>query len=874
MSFENAMGNSTSEMRSTVVADQSASTSRDRPRDGGAPPSKSPFKTASLSASPSYLAKPRPAGVQRPPRGVMEQDNTSPAPRTTPATDLTSPPLQEQQQKLARELQLTFCCSEACATSTVMAHYPDAEECQTIILAKMSAPFLLDVGMVSAQREYIDSLHQGLDVAFRDFPFLNGSAKPHEEKPQSIEIAARGEGSGRGLVSSPSAPIDWAEVRNRLFSANKAPLWYRHTGLELPGDIHDLRVYENAYQNLIVKEGLSYVIGCYAAGDGLVPVMDYVNARLSGESAESLARRMGFGDDVAGVLDGLEAEAPTRVYTRVNAFGNDPATSWSSRQNKGHAQQVLKEAGLAYIRSHVTTSVEVAVKKVKDGALLLPVVVKPNTGAGSEHVTLCYTVDDLYVAFSMVQNLRTSQGTDAGQLVVEEYIEGTEYIVNTVSYQGVHVVTDVWQSWKYPHPVFTTGLTRSAEEDLRTAGVERAKLHKTTILYDKQTLITSLADLPASHSARRVVEYTFKCLDALGLRNGCGHSELRLDARRPACEGRRQEPHRLHKSDSPCTADPASLGEGEPILIELNSRMQGDTPRGTNVIGYDQYSLMVYIAAALNVFGGATPASTRFPFRINSSSVLPQVGEIPWPPVPRLYRAKSPEGARMTTSVLFLATRDECILNGHALRALSELPTFQRFTRTLFKPNRPGFVTSLRQTIDLFSSPTACVMVGLANEVEADCAVIRAMESAPLSSSTSEALSKLISAKKKAKVWEEELQKIDKHVSDVMKMYREVAARNGLSADRFFEDRRENSGQSEEGVVLPELKALHRRITELRAEWGPRKCALAVCEEDVQSLKKTFANALTSQKPAPLYISYSDLDRMRVAGVADELSVV
>ncbi|KAG5474348.1 hypothetical protein LSCM1_03128 [Leishmania martiniquensis] len=875
MSAESAMGNSSARVQSDAATMSAAAKSQNRP-DSVPLPTAPSSHSASLSGPLRSLP-----GSRRPPRRPVRQSDTPPSPPiqhppNLPSTITSTPIMLLERQQLAQTLQLRYNCSAACATSTVNSYYPDEEKCRATIQGKMTAPFALAVGMVPKQREYVDSLRDNLAAAFQHFPYLNGCAQPQDEEAQDVcgNLVASGDSVKNGAASTFSS-IDWAGVRAHLLAPDKAPLWYMHTELVFSGDTRDVRAYENAYQSLIVKEGFSHVVGCYASGDGVVPALDYVNARLCGESVQSLARRMGFGEDVVDALDGVEAEVPTRVYTRVNVFGNNPATSCSSRQNKGHAQQVLKEAGLAYIRSFVTTCAAEAVARVRDGALLLPVVVKPNSGAGSEFVTLCYTADDIFVAFSMVEGVRTSQGTDAAQLVVEEYIEGPEYVVNTVSYQGVHVVTDVWESWKYPEPVVTTGLTRLAEEALRSAGVERQKQHKTSILYDRQTLIADLAGLPPSHGARRVVEYTLKCLDALGLENGCGHSEVRLDTRKAARNWRQQERQGLNKND-PLGKVHGESFEGEPILIELNSRMQGDTPRSTEVVGYDQYSLLVYISEAVNVFGAATAVSTAFPFRVGPSPRPPRVGEIPWPPVPRLYRARPSPGPPMATTVLFLATQEECILNGVALRTLTQLGTFQRFTRTIFKPNQPGFVTPLRHTVDLFSSPTSCVMQGSAAEVEADCAVIRSMESATLSSSAKAVLFKLTSSIHEMEQLRDNARLIDGRLRSATEAYRDVFAQlvpstNGPAEEGKEKDKR--GKRKDANSLQREMEALQRSIAAFQSELSWTKNSLASYERRAQHLRTEFSKALADQQPAPLYINYEDFSVMKAAGVGNELAV-
>lgn len=927
------MGNSSSQPRANA-ASSAATAPHTEPQSGVA--LMTPTATTTTRATPSSTSAATPRGVTaaKPVPQLLTSMPPLPVPPVSPPGaggqlhDHLAAYAEHQKANLVAALEAEFGCSHDCAVSTVEAYFPCEDTCRAVVQAKMTASFVEVVGLVSKQREYLDKLCSDLRSAFAHFPLLNGSMtvedsdvnRTNDERKDGSCSCSCGDAGGSGGSGPSQAPIDWSAVRARLFAPDKARLLYQHAELANVGVPNDLAVLENAYRALVLKKGFTHLIGCYASGDGVVAAMDYVNERLRGTPVQDLARRMHFDAEVVDALNGVEANTPTVAQTRVNAFGNNPGTSHTKRQDKGSSQEALRDAGLAYIRSVVTTHAEEAIEKIQEGALLLPVVVKPSTGAGSEFVTLCYTEHDVAVAFEMVEGMRTSQGTDAAVLVVEEYIEGPEYVVNTVSYNGVAAVTDVWQSWKYPKAVFTTGMSHAAEQNLRSTSLNERKRNKTSILYDKQVLVSDLASLPPTHEARRVAEYTLRCLDALELRNGCAHCELRVDMREAAARRRRSEqfdasstplstpvtPPSSHSSSPTAPSLTVPDGDearshhlvGEPVLIELNPRMQGDAPRSTEVVGYDQFSLMVYIGEAVNIFGGATAASTQLPFRVSSpSSSAPQAtqqqrpstsvtagepsaaasaasarGDIPWPPVPRFYHPFNPSNPPCIT-VLFLVASGDCILNGAALPHLTGLPSFERFTRTIFKANVPGYVTPLRQTVDLFSSPSACVMRGTAAQVEADCATIRAMEAATVPAVTRSMLQDAVSKTESVRVLRSALHDAERRLQYLKELKGEE--RDGPVPSLHF------TGDPA-GVVVDEDAAATSYATAktatLLAEAQRMRDTLMVnmveTRQHLDELRSAIKAELLQQTPAPLYIANDTFNLMKHCDLGSMLSVL
>ncbi|MEU1214157.1 ATP-grasp domain-containing protein [Streptomyces sp. NPDC005791] len=126
------------------------------------------------------------------------------------------------------------------------------------------------------------------------------------------------------------------------------------------------------------------------------------------------------------------------------------------------------------------------------------VVLKPVSSAGSDGVFFCDDADEVRKAFGSLIGTTSALGQDNHAVLAQEYLVGSEYIVNSVSLDGKHRVTDIW---KMHH------LSANGVHDL-PAGAE---------------LMTSRGP-----EQDLLIEHTVQVLDALGVRNGPSHSELKL----------------------------------------------------------------------------------------------------------------------------------------------------------------------------------------------------------------------------------------------------------------------------------------------------------------------------------------------------------
>ncbi len=170
---------------------------------------------------------------------------------------------------------------------------------------------------------------------------------------------------------------------------------------------------------------------------------------------------------------------------------------------KNKMQERLKENGLRYIRGKVISSVDEAVE-FYDAEDLSQVVLKPIYSAGSAGVKLCSNKDEMINSIDEIfNNKHNYYGESISELLLQERIIGEEYIVNTVSNNGVHRVTLIWKYNKVRTP-------------------------DGSILYDTAETVNNL-----NIGEAKMVEYAYQVADAIGIEYGPVHGEYMVDDNGP-----------------------------------------------------------------------------------------------------------------------------------------------------------------------------------------------------------------------------------------------------------------------------------------------------------------------------------------------------
>ncbi|WP_149088608.1 ATP-grasp domain-containing protein [Pseudomonas prosekii] len=220
------------------------------------------------------------------------------------------------------------------------------------------------------------------------------------------------------------------------------------------------------------------------------------------EGLEPLLRKLAA-QHPAAVLTGSEfgVELADLLAARLGLPGNDPATS-AARRDKSLMAERVAEAGLpvaAQLRTH-SMARALAWFKARGGA---SVVAKPLDSAGSDNVFICHDALQLQNAIESILGATNLMMLNNESVLLQEYLTGAEYVINSVSHGGQHWITDVWKCSK----TFTADGRK---------------------IYDREDLLPAEArELP------ELIEYVQGVLDALGIVHGPAHTELILTANGP-----------------------------------------------------------------------------------------------------------------------------------------------------------------------------------------------------------------------------------------------------------------------------------------------------------------------------------------------------
>jgi hypothetical protein len=223
---------------------------------------------------------------------------------------------------------------------------------------------------------------------------------------------------------------------------------------------------------------------------------DYFAHYVYGGSAEALAEKLrkympSF------VIPGAECGIglADQLSEILNVVGNGVVLS-SCRRNKYLMLETVKSKNLTVIPSCcVSTEEEAIAWAVKQAPL--PLIVKPLNSAGGEGVRMCQTVDDISQAYLDIMSTKINMlGFENQSILLQHYIEGEEYVVNTVSYAGEHKLCELWKYTRYQRP----------------GGRQ---------IYDTASVVDYHME-----EHEEVVNYAMKIIAALGIKYGPAHVEI------------------------------------------------------------------------------------------------------------------------------------------------------------------------------------------------------------------------------------------------------------------------------------------------------------------------------------------------------------
>lgn len=206
---------------------------------------------------------------------------------------------------------------------------------------------------------------------------------------------------------------------------------------------------------------------------------------------------------VSNVIAGQEAgvELADQLSAELGTPGNGMSRP-TVRRNKYDMAMALRDAGLAHAASLTSTDADEIVEWV-ESSVGYPVILKPVASSSTDNVVACTSPEQIRAVHARIMNSIDRHGMANTTVLAQEFLDGDEYFVNTVSRGGRHHTVEICRYYK-----------------LRIPGGH--------IIHDYNE---SLA--PGDPVARELEAYTHQVLDALEVHNAAGHAEVMLTARGP-----------------------------------------------------------------------------------------------------------------------------------------------------------------------------------------------------------------------------------------------------------------------------------------------------------------------------------------------------
>lgn len=199
---------------------------------------------------------------------------------------------------------------------------------------------------------------------------------------------------------------------------------------------------------------------------------------------------------IKGVIAGTEQGV--EYADQIAHFLNLPCNQYElfkARRDKGEMRKVLKESGLTCPGFIIAQSEEEALQFAQSH--IYPIVVKTPKGAMTSQVYVCEDLKSVLTAFREIFGKKDLYGHLCKGVVIEEYVSGPEYIVDTFSDGNTIHIMDTWQY-----------------EKIEVGGFKN--------VYYNSFLI------PAN-TIKHIIDYALKISSIYGIKLGVAHLEIKDD---------------------------------------------------------------------------------------------------------------------------------------------------------------------------------------------------------------------------------------------------------------------------------------------------------------------------------------------------------
>jgi biotin carboxylase len=211
------------------------------------------------------------------------------------------------------------------------------------------------------------------------------------------------------------------------------------------------------------------------------------------ETAERCRRAAGDAEIIACMVGG-EAGVDLADSLSEHLGLQTNGTEIPNRRDKHVQQNLIKELGMRSIKEAVGTKLEDVDEFLKSEPF--PMVLKPTESAGSDGVKLCHTYEEAVEHFELLMSKQLVNGGDCPAVLCQEFLKGKEYVIDTVSCDGVH-------------------------KNMMCAVYDKRAVNGAAFVY-----FGAIPVSPDSDEGKTIIPYTLAVLDAIGFKNGPSHGEV------------------------------------------------------------------------------------------------------------------------------------------------------------------------------------------------------------------------------------------------------------------------------------------------------------------------------------------------------------
>jgi phosphoribosylamine-glycine ligase len=218
----------------------------------------------------------------------------------------------------------------------------------------------------------------------------------------------------------------------------------------------------------------------------------------NGDAEMTAERIRSISPNISYIIPGSEGgvELCDLLNMQFNLHWND-AVKAAARRDKFKMQRALKNSGLKHINGFISSSLSETLQRVNQ-EFSYPVVIKPIKSALSDNVYICHKETDLIEKFNLIIDSVDIFDNHNTHVLVQEFINGIEYVVDTVSIDKTSVTCAVWRYNKI--------ISENGNISYRSMELEEPDSFASTIL----------------------IPYASAVLDAVGIENGASHQEIML----------------------------------------------------------------------------------------------------------------------------------------------------------------------------------------------------------------------------------------------------------------------------------------------------------------------------------------------------------